>query len=330
MKVDGFVAEKREGAVEYVQDTTGKVLNSLKLGWGWVTSLATQQTLAVRESATSGAATEAPSYLVVNVTTTSPVNTLRFNWSFAAAGEGLLRVFVGGNLVRQIDQRHVTPSSPETEEIYVGGVEGPLPPGTHRITFRLDGFASASGVELTDVELGLVAGPLTFPADTLPMGDQGVAYVYDLLAEGGMPPYTWSLVKGKLPGGLTLDTAGTITGTPTKAKAKTFTVQVMDAAGGSATQDLSLQIFKSVKLKTKKLRGGTVGTLYSSLLKTAGGIAPLTFSVVGGALPLGLTLDPGTGQVTGTPTVAGTFDFVAQVTSSGGSSHQKNIRIKIK
>ncbi|MBZ0168535.1 MAG: putative Ig domain-containing protein, partial [Kofleriaceae bacterium] len=325
------IVEAVQGTVDYVQATTGKVFDRIELGWREVTSLVPQQMHAMSAGTTSGATTEEPSYLAVNVTTTSPVNTLHFNWSFAAPGEGLLRVFVGGNLVREIDQRYVTPSSPETEEIYIGGVGEPLPPGTHRITFRLDGFgADASGVELTDVELGLKAGPLTFPADTLPVGEQGVAYVYDLLAEGGMPPYTWSLIKGKLPGGLTLDTAGTITGTPTKAKTKTFTVQVTDGAGGSATQTLSLQIVKGVTIKTKKLKGGTVGTPYSSLLKTKGGIAPLIFSVVGGTLPPGLTLDPGTGQVSGTPTVAGTFDFAVQVTSSGGSSHQKNIRIKTK
>ena len=323
------VGSETTAAVDCVLGTDFKLFTSCTLGKPLVTNFAPQQIHAMSATATPGATTE--EHLVVNVTTTSPVNTLRFNWSFAAAGEGLLRVFVGGNLVRQIDQRHVTPSSPETEEIYIGGVGEPLPPGTHRITFRLDGFgASASGVELTDVELGLVAGPLTFPADTLPMGDQGVTYVYDLLAEGGMPPYTWSVIKGKLPKGLTLDAEGTLSGIPTKAKTAILTVQVADAAGASATQDLSLQIAKSVKLKTKKLRGGTVGTPYSATLKTKGGISPLAFSLVGGALPSGLILDPGTGQVSGTPAAAGTFEFVAQVTSSGGSSHQKNIRIKIK
>jgi hypothetical protein len=170
----------------------------------------------------------------------------------------------------------------------------------------------------------------TVTTSSLPTGEQGAAYAYNLRAEGGSPPYTWSLVKGKLPKGLTLDAGGTLTGIPTKAKTATFSVQVTDAAEASATQNLTLQLVKNVKLKTKKLSRGTVGTPYASTLKTKGGMLPLAFSLVGGALPPGLSLDPATGQVSGTPTATGTFDFVVQVTSSGGSSHQKSIRLTIK
>lgn len=155
-------AAKVIGAIEYIVGTGAYLYDSIKMGLAWVTNSALQRTLAAAEQVTvNGAAvTEEPSYLTVNVTTTTPVNTLRFNWSFDTAGEGLLRVFVNGHLVRQIDQRHVTPSSLVTEKIFIGDDAGPLPPGTHRITFNLDGFgASASGVELTAVEVGLT-GPL--------------------------------------------------------------------------------------------------------------------------------------------------------------------------
>ncbi len=177
-----------------------------------------------------------------------------------------------------------------------------------------------------------VVGPLIVSTTSPPAGEQGAAYGYALLAEGGAPPYTWSLgggKKNKLPQGLTLTSDGILTGTPTKAKTTSFTVQVTDATYALATKNLSLQIVKGVKFKTK-LGKGKVGTPYAATLQATGGISPLTFSLIGGALPPGLSLDPATGHIVGTPTTAGTFNFQVRVASSGGSSDQRSIRIKIK
>jgi hypothetical protein len=102
--------------------------------------------------------TEQPSWIVVDVTTPKPVNLLRLEWRFGQAGEGVLRAFVNGSLVREIDQSDVSSASSEPEEIYIGGATGMLPAGTHRIVFRLDGFGTASsGIELSRVNLGTLA-----------------------------------------------------------------------------------------------------------------------------------------------------------------------------
>jgi hypothetical protein len=58
---------------------------------------------------------------------------------------------------------------------------------------------------------------------------------------------------------------------------------------------------------------GQVNVPYSSALTASGGLAPYTFSIIGGSLPPGLTLNPTTGAITGTPTTAGTFSFTAEV-----------------
>ena len=57
---------------------------------------------------------------------------------------------------------------------------------------------------------------------------------------------------------------------------------------------------------TSSLPNGTTGQSYSAMLGAAGGLAPYSWSVTVGGLPQGLSLNAGTGGVTGSPTTAGT------------------------
>jgi hypothetical protein len=54
---------------------------------------------------------------------------------------------------------------------------------------------------------------------------------------------------------------------------------------------------------------GTVGIAYNAVTTVAGGAAPYIFSITGGSLPPGLVLNSRTGSITGTPLVAGTYNF---------------------
>jgi YVTN family beta-propeller protein len=62
-----------------------------------------------------------------------------------------------------------------------------------------------------------VVSPLTITTTTVPPGHLGVSYATTLQADGGNPPYKWSIVSGGLPSGLRLHSkAGVISGRPTE------------------------------------------------------------------------------------------------------------------
>ncbi|HEX3795579.1 MAG TPA: putative Ig domain-containing protein [Acidimicrobiales bacterium] len=99
-----------------------------------------------------------------------------------------------------------------------------------------------------------VLPPVTITTTTLPNGTVGVAYATtQLVATNGKTPYTWSLSSGALPAGLTLSSAGVISGKPTgPAATTTFVVKVTDSANpsGTATQSLSITIGKGATTLT--------------------------------------------------------------------------------
>jgi len=79
-------------------------------------------------------------------------------------------------------------------------------------------------------------------ASPLPEGDEDVVYSETLAVSGGLAPYTWTVSTGTLPAGLTLSSAGVISGTPTTAGSSTFTVEAEDDNGATQTKSLTLVI----------------------------------------------------------------------------------------
>ncbi|MEY9964951.1 hypothetical protein ABIA33_002993 [Streptacidiphilus sp. MAP12-16] len=75
------------------------------------------------------------------------------------------------------------------------------------------------------------AAPLAFTRTQLGTGTVGTPYTAQLAGTGGITPYTWSIVQGALPAGLTLNAAtGAISGTPTARGAAHFTVELSDGS----------------------------------------------------------------------------------------------------
>jgi len=80
-------------------------------------------------------------------------------------------------------------------------------------------------------------------------------------------------------------------------------------------------------VSTASLPGGTAGTGYSTTLQASGGTTPYSWSISAGSLPAGLTLNSSTGQISGTPTTAGTASFTVQVTDAASNTGTKALSI---
>jgi Putative Ig domain len=140
-------------------------------------------------------------------------------------------------------------------------------------------------------------------------------------ASGGSDPFTWSLKSGALPAGLTLGPDGSITGTvaPT-AVSSTFTVIATDSAQTpqSVAQAFTVVIADPGPPVIDPMASppaGVNGTPYSFSFTASGGLLPLTWKLTSGALPNGLTLGTD-GSLSGSPTLAGSFNFIVTVTDS--------------
>ncbi len=198
----------------------------------------------------------------------------------------------------------------------------------------IDAFASGTTNLVLDISSYMAPlAPLTVPAQSLPGGTTGVSYPQtQLTASGGEPPYGWNLTTGSLPlpPGLTLSATGVISGTPTEGGTFPFTVQVTDAFNHMATANLSITITAGgLVITTTDLPAGTQNVAYNATLGAAGGDPPYTWSLASGHLPAGLSLNAGSGQITGTPTTTGVSSFAVEVTDSQRNTAQANLQIVI-
>ena len=110
-------------------------------------------------------------------------------------------------------------------------------------------FSSVSGTQKFDYYAWGINGESPPTAATsitttsLPNAQVGEPYSETLQATGGEEPYTWSIVSGSLPSGLSLTAAtGEISGTPDTEETANFTVQVTDDESETDTQELSIEV----------------------------------------------------------------------------------------
>ncbi len=162
---------------------------------------------------------------------------------------------------------------------------------------------------------------LKLTTDALASGLVGAPYKVDLAATGGLPPYIWTVIKGSLAAGLTLDgSSGSLAGTPTAGIDDTITIEVKDQAGTTDSKDFALKIVDNgiVITTASPLKGGTDGAAYTVTFAAQGGTSPYFWglSPTSGAIPTGLTLSSA-GVLAGTISGDGAFGFDIKVFDNG-------------
>jgi hypothetical protein len=199
------------------------------------------------------------------------------------------------------------------------------------------GGVFAVGITVTDPSGAQVSGTfslnvLGISTTALATGALGVPYAQTLTSVGGTGTLTWSLAgTSTLPSGLNLSAQGQITGTPTAYGTFPLQIRVTDAAAQlTATKSLSISISNNSVLTVttpSPLPNGALGVAYSQTLQATGGTAPYAWSATG--LPAGLTLDPATGILSGTPTAGGTSTIAVTVTDAAQGTATASLSLTV-
>jgi hypothetical protein len=185
-------------------------------------------------------------------------------------------------------------------------------------------LASLLALVVTPVALAL---RFTDESFMTPVGETGKPYFHKFGGAAGCGPalpYQYRILDGTVPG-LTLHKDGTLDGIPTSTGEFTLWVELSDENPPSASwcrpetaqRDFHIKIVQGLLINERQsvLGEATLNQAYSKQLTTTGqGGATLIWSIPSGSLPPGLSINSGTGLISGTPTQAGDYTFKVKVT----------------
>ena len=209
-----------------------------------------------------------------------------------------------------------------------GSISGvPTIAGNYQVTFRVQDSLQNTAQSTITLVVNAFGFRITTPF--LASAQLGTPYSGNITAEGGSTPYVFFLLSGQLPPGLNLNFNGVISGTPTVGGNYAFTVRALDSASLSTESNFTLSVNSSgIGLSNPVLPSAPLNQAYSTTLTATGGTAPYTFSVVSGGLPAGINFNQ-SGQLSGTPTVSGTFNFAVQVRDNTNATSIFNLSLVV-
>ena len=213
-----------------------------------------------------------------------------------------------------------------------GTISGtPSAPIAANVTFR----ATDSSTATRDITLGIGVATggatITIAPTSLSDGTVGTAYSQTFSASGGTGPYSWAVLASTTPPGLSLSASGILSGTPTTGGTYNFTIRATDSLGNTKDQTLTLLVnWQTLSITTgATLPNGTIGVAYSTTLAATGGSGSYTWTLTGGTLTGGLSLNTATGVVSGTPNTPANYSFTVRVDSSDGQTASRTFSLLV-
>lgn len=164
----------------------------------------------------------------------------------------------------------------------------------------------------------------------VPSGFVSEPYETRFLASGTTSSVSWSL-EGGAPG-LVLDPAtGRYAGTPSAVGTFGLVVRATDASGALDEASFVVEIIPSGGLSIDESSGlpdATLAQSYAHQLAASPDDGQLSWSLVDGALPPGLTLSSG-GLLSGTPSAAGAFALLVQVENGARERRRESLALQV-
>jgi hypothetical protein len=190
--------------------------------------------------------------------------------------------------------------------------------GSFPITVKVTDGNGCTGVSAT-YTIVIACQTITVTNPGVATGPAGTPFSQTFTQTGAIGGATFTINTGTLPTGLTLSTAGVLSGTPTQGGSFPITVKVTDGNGCTgigATYTLVITC-PVITVTNPGVSSGTAGTAFSQTFTQSGGQGTITFSINSGTLPTGLTLSTA-GVLSGTPTQTGSFPITVKATDQNG------------
>jgi len=170
------------------------------------------------------------------------------------------------------------------------------------------------------------------PPVALAMATEARPWTTTVPSEEGTGPFTWRVTAGSLPDGVELSFDGRpapLSGAPEAARGNDFTLEVRDRHGVTARRDFDLEVREAPVTHEVDL-AWTRDRFLVRRLEGRSTVAPYAWRSVG-TLPPGLLLvAAGTaGQVTGTPTEAGEWEFAVELADDYGVVDRFDFRVVV-